>query len=126
MFTAITFMMALEAGVYTDYTLNHWTHDLIPTELQDEQLTYILYEGRASYRFLFAEWGFNSTQYFQENNQQFMPVLIRYDVGFGLSHGPFTVGFRHWCEHPVAPFTDIEFPLDQAKQSVYFRLEKTW
>lgn len=117
--------MALEAGILTEQRYEFNRLDVLPDEAQEHPVTYVDYSGKLRYRWAFINFGFRSTQY-SINATSFRPYLQRYDIGFGVQFHDLTIGFSHWCEHPVTVESSIFVPLDRGEQSVYIRWTPTW
>jgi hypothetical protein len=124
MMSALYWVFAFEAALVPRLSTHVDSMPAIPPV--DGQVSSVTFEAQGGVEIgkvdIFAWGSTRSTQVF-ESVDYYTPMLQRYDIGAGVSFGDFEIGFRHYCEHPIATFGDIITPVDSSRREIYARIE---
>jgi len=89
-----------DIALYADFMAKIWLFDLI-----------------------FIGGGMRSHFVYYADKTEFWPYTVDYRFELGIKIGNLTIGFRHNCYHPAAPFEKIYAKMDAAFEELYVRFE---
>ncbi len=87
---------------------------------------YVDMEMRATaFGFLFIGGEVKTFMWKTTTGYDFSPERMLYQFNAGLTWGPAELGFRHYCTHPISPYTAYPGPAryEGAYEELYLRLE---
>jgi hypothetical protein len=75
---------------------------------------------------LYLQGGMKAMMWSQADNWTFWPHTMLYNIGAGLRWGPLDLGWRHYCVHPVMPYSILYDPVltsEGAWDEVFLRVQ---
>ena len=122
--TWLAFVLVLEAG-----WLPHGGFAMyqVPAVIDVTGSFYVDMQAEAvAWKHLYLNGGMKTFMWSQEGNWTFWPHTELYNVGAGVRLGVFDLGWRHYCVHPVMPYSILYDPVLKAEGSwdeVFLRVE---
>lgn len=86
----------------------------------------VLQAEAVAWDYLYLAGGMKAMMWSQKGEWTFWPHTMLYNFGAGLRLGPIEVGWRHFCVHPVMPYSIIFDPhlkAEGAWDEIFLRVE---
>ena len=118
----LVLIFALECGLIPT---DNFVMYQVPIERVYDQAFYIQMEAEVElFDLLFIGGTVRTYVWKKQEGISFWPWRDGYLFKVGLRKGPFELGFRHYCTHPVIPYRyPIQMNWEGAYEEIYFRVE---